>query len=86
MSIELVPLLAAEWTESDKHIKLIGLMTITMKKNNSDQTKGKPWTESVKSLRFVLLLLNSRIRPNPKGRSRFLTVPAGPPCFYFHFH
>ena len=22
-------------------------MTITMKKNNSDQTKGKPWTESV---------------------------------------
>ena len=48
MSIDLVPLLAAEWTESDKHIKLIGLMTITMKKNNSDQTKGKPWTESVK--------------------------------------
>ena len=48
MSIDLVPLLAAEWTESDKHIKLIGLMIITMKKNNSDQTKGKPWTESVK--------------------------------------
>ena len=47
MSIELVPLLAAEWTESDKHIKLIGLMTITMKKNNSDKSKGKPWTESV---------------------------------------
>ena len=38
--------------ESDKHIKLIGLMTITMKKNNSDQTKGKPWTESVN---FILL-------------------------------
>ena len=36
---------AAEWTESDKHIKLIGLKTITLKKNNSDQTKGKPWTE-----------------------------------------
>ena len=48
MSIDLVPLLAAEWTESDKHIKVICLMTITMKKNNSDQTKGKPWTESVK--------------------------------------
>ena len=48
MSIDLVSLLAAEWTESDKHIKLIGLMTITMKKNNSDQTKVKPWTESVK--------------------------------------
>ena len=47
MSIDLDPLWAAEWTESDKHIKLIGLMTITMKKNNSDQTKGKPWTESV---------------------------------------
>ena len=47
MSIDLVPLWVAEWTESDKHIKLIGLMTITMKKNNSDQTKGKPWTESV---------------------------------------
>ena len=47
MSIDLVPLWAAEWTESDKHIKLIGLMTITMKKNNSDQTKGKPWAESV---------------------------------------
>ena len=46
MSIDLVPLWAAEWTESDKHIKLIGLMTITMKKNNSDQTK--PWTESAK--------------------------------------
>ena len=46
MSIDLVPLLATEWTESDKHIKLIGLMTITMKKNNSDQTKGKPWTEA----------------------------------------
>ena len=39
MSIDLVPLWAADWTESDKHIKLIGLMTITMKKNNSDQTK-----------------------------------------------
>ena len=49
MSIDLVPLWAAEWTESDKHIKLIVLMTITMKKNNSDQTKGKPWTESVKA-------------------------------------
>ena len=48
MSIDLVPLWAADWTESDKHIKLIGLMTITMKKNNSDQTKEKPWTESVK--------------------------------------
>ena len=48
MFIDLVPLWAADWTESDKHIKLIGLMTITMKKNNSDQTKGKPWTESVK--------------------------------------
>ena len=48
MSIDLVPLWAAEWTESDKRIKLIGLMTITMKKNNSDQTKGKPWKESVK--------------------------------------
>ena len=47
MSIDLVPLLAAEWTESDKHIKVICLMSITMKKNNSDQTKGKPWTESV---------------------------------------
>ena len=47
MSIDLVQLLAAEWTESDKHIKLIGLMTITMKKNNSDQTKGKPWTEEI---------------------------------------
>ena len=47
MSIDLEPLWAAEWTESDKHIKPIGLMTITMKKNNSDQTKGKPWTESV---------------------------------------
>ena len=46
MSIDLVPLLAAEWTESDKHIKLIGLMTINMKKNNPDQNKGKPWTES----------------------------------------
>ena len=43
MSIDLVPLWA------DKRIKLIGLMTITMKKNNSDQTKGKPWTESVKT-------------------------------------
>ena len=48
MSIDLVLLWTAEWMESDKHIKLIGLMTITMKKNNSDQTKGKPWTESVK--------------------------------------
>ena len=47
MSIDLVPLWVAEWTKSDKHIKLIGLMTVTMKKNNSDQTKGKPWTESV---------------------------------------
>ena len=53
MSIDLVPLWAAEWTESDKHIKLIGLMTITMKKNNSDQTKGKPWTESVKRLHHL---------------------------------
>ena len=25
-------------------------MTITMKKNNSDQTKEKPWTESVKKV------------------------------------
>ena len=56
MSIDLVPLLAADWTESDKHIKLIGLMTITMKKNNSDQTKGKPWTESVNPL-------NAQINP-----------------------
>ena len=47
MSIDLVPLLAVEWRESDEHNKLIGLVTITMKKNNSDQTKGKPWTESV---------------------------------------
>ena len=53
MSIDLVPLWAAEWTESDKHIKLIGLMTITMKKNNSDQTKGKPWTESVYSFHLL---------------------------------
>ena len=52
MSIDLVPLWAAEWTESDKHIKLIGLRTITMKKNNSDQTKGKPWRESVKENRI----------------------------------
>ena len=56
MSIDLVPLWAAEWTESDKHIKLIGLMTITMKKNNSDQTKGKPWTESVKNGEKLFLL------------------------------
>ena len=27
-------------------------MTITMKKNNSDQTKGKPWTESVKKIGY----------------------------------
>ena len=47
-SIDLVPLSAAEWTESDKHIKLIGLKTITMKKNNYDQAKRKTWTESVK--------------------------------------
>ena len=38
----------AEWTESDKHIKLIGLKTITMKKNNYDQAKRKTWMESVK--------------------------------------
>ena len=50
MSIDLVPLWVAEWTESDKRIKLLGLMTITMKKNNSDQTKGKPWTESVNGI------------------------------------
>ena len=40
-SIDLVPLWAAEWTESDKHIKLIGLKTLTMKKNNYDQAKHK---------------------------------------------
>ena len=57
MSIDLVPLWAAEWTESDKHIKLIGLMTITMKKNNSDQTKGKPWTESVKEIKTHIKLI-----------------------------
>ena len=54
MSIDLVPLLAAVWTESDTHIKPIGLMTITMKKNNSNQTKGKPWTESVKMLHKIV--------------------------------
>ena len=27
-------------------------MTITMKKNNSDQTKGKPWTESDKNIKI----------------------------------
>ena len=58
MSIDLVPLWAAEWTESDKHIKLIGLMTITMKKNNSDQTKGKPWTESVKRDSEIIMVRN----------------------------
>ena len=42
MSIDLVPLLAAEWTESDKHIKLIGLMTITMKKNTLTKPKENP--------------------------------------------
>ena len=57
MSINLVLLWAAEWTESDKHIKLIGLMTITMKKNNSDQTKGKPWTESVNIISNIVLRL-----------------------------
>ena len=54
MSIDLVPLWAAEWTVSDKHIKLIGLMTITMKRNNSDQTKGKPWTESVNIYKEII--------------------------------
>ena len=49
-SIDLVPLWAAEWTESDKHIKLIGLKTITMKKNNYDQAKRKTWMESVNGL------------------------------------
>ena len=58
-SIDLVPLWAAEWTESDKHIKLIDLMTITMKKNNSDQTKGKPWTESVNFHCLTLYLQNA---------------------------
>ena len=58
MSIDLMPLWAAEWTESDKHIKLIGLMTITMLKNNSDQTKGKPWKESVKSVWIHLYYRN----------------------------
>ena len=57
MSVDLVPLWAAEWTESDKHIKLIGLMTITIKKNNSDQTKGKPWTESVNNVNIWLVFL-----------------------------
>ena len=71
MSIDLVPLWAAEWTESDKHIKLIGLMTIRMKKNNSDQTKGKPWTESVKLIRIsfsqllsLMIIISSQFQSN----------------------
>ena len=57
MSIDLVRLWAAEWTESDEHSKLIGLMIITMKKNNSDQTKGKPWMESVNIISNIVLRL-----------------------------
>ena len=48
-SIDLVLPWAAEWTESDKHIKLIGLKTITKKKKNYDQAKRKTWSESVKT-------------------------------------
>ena len=61
-SIDLVPLWAAEWTESVKHIKLIGLKTITMKKNNFDQTKRKTWTESVKIVNVKSMSVMRHIR------------------------
>ena len=75
-SIDLVPLWAAELTESGKHIKLIGLKTITMKKNNYDQAKRKTCMESVKFPPFWLFLVmiteawKAGVRPKAKKLER----------------
>ena len=74
-----------EWTESDKHIKLIGLKTITMKKNNYDQAKRKTWMESVKGgyhskicnfvdihLIFVSIIGNNKLIQSHKKKFNFL--------------
>ena len=87
MSIDLVPLWVAEWTESDKHIKLIGLKTITMKKNNYDQAKRKTWTESVKGriktyfLDFIIQINTYPLALWPGDVFFFFKAPPPPPTY-----